>query len=271
MALQDVDPTTHPIRRITPNPGGQLALQDIVGRNRSVNAAMQALLDDRRHLLVDEPRRFGKSSTVQLLVATIQNAEHEAIYHSVQGDNTLIKVITSILGALSAIPGGKSGWIKSTLKNYVKEVNLGPVGLSLGFENDPLAALRLSLKDIDAELGREKKLLVICLDELTETVDAIATNEGNAKALEFLTEFRRIRETMSNIRWVLTGSVGFHHVLRKIGTTDAIVNDTKQFELGPLSPDWATWLAGSVLHGANLPEEHQSSMSAFANRTWRET
>ena len=62
---------------------------------------------------------------------------------------------------------------------------------------------------------------------------------------------RRLREECPNIRWVLTGSIGFHHVLREIGATTQSTNNTKVFALGPLSPEWAEWLAGCVLSGSN--------------------
>ena len=52
--------------------------------------------------------------------------------------------------------------------------------------------------------------------------------------------------------WIFTGSIGFHHVLGAIGMTSATINDVQRFALGPLDPDWASWLAGSVLVGAGL-------------------
>jgi hypothetical protein len=92
------------------------------------------------------------------------------------------------------------------------------------------------------------------LDEVTESVSEIGKNEGPEKAREFLSELRRIRETHANIRWVLTGSIGFHHVIRQIGTTEATIGDVRSFPLGPLDPDWSAWLAGSVLWGAGLAD-----------------
>jgi hypothetical protein len=253
MGVPEPHPTTLPLVRTTPNPGGQLALNDIVGRNARLADASTALLDDGRNLLLDEPRRFGKSSFAHLLVDAVNaTTSHSAVYHSVQGDTTIQKVVTSLLGAVREVPGGRRNAIASALKSFLREVNVGPLGLSVAFEQDPLAALRASMTAIERELERTNSTLVICLDELTETIAEIAANEGAEKARELLGELRRVRETHSHIRWLLTGSIGFHHVLRTVGATASMTNDTRRFPLGPLDPGWAVWLAGSVLWGAGV-------------------
>ncbi len=129
--------------------------------------------------------------------------------------------------------------------------------------NGSVNRARESIKAISAAMVSDAPLIIV-LDEVTESVAEIGKSESPERAREFLAEHRRIRETYPQIRWVLTGSIGFHHVLRQIGTTTATLGDTQHFVLGSLSPGWSMWLAGSVLTGAGIADGHGQSAAVRA-------
>lgn len=83
---------------------------------------------------------------------------------------------------------------------------------------------------------------------------AISRGQGADTAARMLEVLRRYREapTGSSIRWLLTGSVGFHHALRGMERGDSFVNDLDNLPLGPLSDAWCEWLAASLLAGAGV-------------------
>jgi len=51
------------------------------------------------------------------------------------------------------------------------------------------------------------------------------------------------------VRWIVPGSVGFPHVLRRAGTTQGALNDLESLPLGPLPDDEAGELARRLLLG----------------------
>lgn len=241
---------------VDPNAGGQLDALAVYGRRKSVGRAASQLASG-RHLLLDEPRRFGKSSFAQLLTNELNSSgDGLGVYHSVQGDSTRLEFVESVLGAIRVVPGAGKGVLDAVLGviSNVEEVSAGPVSLSLAYRRDPVIALRTVVAGIDKAAAKKDRRLVICLDEVTETIAAIGRDDGHAPARQLLAELRRLRESHRNVSWVFTGSIGFHHVLRQIGTTESLINDMRRFDLGPLEPAWARWLSGSVLMGAGVEQ-----------------
>ena len=251
--MDSIDPPSDLVA-VDPNAGGQLDAPAVYGRRRSVERAVSQLASG-RHLLLDEPRRFGKSSFAQLLTNELNGSDDGlGVYHSVQGDSTRLEFVESVLGAIRSVPGAGRGVLDavSSVMSNVEEVTAGPVSLNLAYRRDPVVALRTVVAGIDKAAGKKDRRLVVCLDEVTETIAAIGRSDGQAPARQLLAELRRLRESHRNVSWIFTGSIGFHHVLRQIGTTESMINDMRRFDLGPLEPAWARWLSGSVLMGAGV-------------------
>ncbi|MGH9165592.1 MAG: hypothetical protein ACRDZW_08800 [Acidimicrobiales bacterium] len=122
--------------------------------------------------------------------------------------------------------------------------------LALPFRDDPISALERALHDVDDALGDRR--LLLAWDEVPDMIAAIADNEGKATAIQALALLRRFREHGGgSIRWLLTGSVGFHHVVRRLGRAD-LLNDAENVDLGPLDQPWTRWLSHGLLLGAGI-------------------
>ena len=80
-------------------------------------------------------------------------------------------------------------------------------------------------------------------------VNNIAEREGAGAAEEILQTLRALRQKTTRVRWIVTGSVGFHHVLRKTKMTQGVLNDLESLPLGPLPRDEADELARRLLLG----------------------
>jgi hypothetical protein len=101
-------------------------------------------------------------------------------------------------------------------------------------------------------------------DEFPDALDAIRLNEGPEAAAGVLAQLRAYRQAdeLDRIRWVLTGSIGLHHVTRHLGDSSGL-NDLTVLRLPPLSGEWTEWLAESLLLGANLtPKPGQAAAMA---------
>ncbi|MEM9387454.1 MAG: hypothetical protein AAGA68_20535 [Pseudomonadota bacterium] len=123
----------------------------------------------------------------------------------------------------------------------------GIVQLSKTFESDAIETFEQAVLSLDAKLSEEQRHLLLCWDEVPDLVESIAEREGIASAASFLQTFRRIRQSTRSIRWLVAGSVGFHHIRDRIGVEVDVVNDMQGVPFGPLNEPHARWLADCLL------------------------
>lgn len=242
-------PKLHPIHA---KAGATLDASEVFGRGGAVARALTAL-DRGENLLLDEPRRFGKTSFAELLVESLPDG-WSGRKISLQGLQSTKEVAVSLLGALRAAVGQKRS-LAEILGRYVRQVDLGPLQLAVGFEDSPLPALEHAVKNISESALKDGTKVVLVVDELTEVVREIGRIGGPESARALLGTLRRLREECRGVLWVLTGSIGFHHVLAEIGATNQAINNTKTFTLGPLDQPWAAWLAGCLLLDAGFEQD----------------
>jgi hypothetical protein len=138
--------------------------------------------------------------------------------------------------------------------------------LALPFREDPIAALERALHDVNDAL--DDRRLLLAWDEVPDMIAAIADNEGEEAATEALALLRRFREHgNASIRWLLTGSVGFHHVIRRLGRAD-LLNDAENVDLGPLDQPWTRWLSHCLLLGAGIEAPPAAVVDELAAARW---
>ena len=117
------------------------------------------------------------------------------------------------------------------------------------------------LPDVAARLGALDEdaagvIPLVMMDEVPMAVNNIADREGPSAAAEILQTLRALRQRTANVRWIITGSIGFHHVLRRAGMTQGALNDLEPLPLGPLRDDEARELARRLLLGiGRLPDD----------------
>jgi hypothetical protein len=97
------------------------------------------------------------------------------------------------------------------------------------------------------------RILVIAMDEVPIAIDNIAKNEGPDAANQLLQTLREVRRRRGSIRWIVCGSIGFHHVLHRCGATEGAINDLVNLPLGPLTPEDASELFQRLLLGIEQP------------------
>jgi hypothetical protein len=256
-----------PVRALNPSPGHQLDPADIIGRESECDATWDLLNRSRATLLLNEPRRIGKTSFLVRLCHA-PPAPWICIRQSFQGVNSTVGLAELALNEIQrhqklsqrARSHARAFLGSATAKTTVKGVELE---LAAPFKEDPITALERALRDVESALGDRR--LLLAWDEVPDMIAAIADGEGVPAATNALAMLRRFREIddATGVRWLLTGSVGFHHVLRRLGRED-LLNDVENVDLGPLDPEWTRWLAHCLLLGAGVDHPAEAVVDELA-------
>lgn len=217
----------------------------VVGRDSQISHWLEQLKSGSNLLLAD-PRRFGKTATLRRLCDQPDGALI-AVFVNVEGLTSSEAIFERIVSSLSQ---HASLWdrAKDWLRHVVEVSAAHIVTVKAAFDRrSPMERLRLVAEAIDKNLGDES--LVIVLDEVPLAVANIATSESAADAHAFLQVLRSLRSGLPKIRWILSGSIGFHHVLRLAKATEGALNELQVLPLGPLDGPGATLLARCLAMG----------------------
>ena len=175
----------------------------------------------------------------------------EAVKIDFEGVRTSEEFLLRTVGALSAhrsLPRKAAAKLASLFDGVEVEVP-GPINVKIGVSTRTSTDLLTeTMRTIDDHLDDEA-LLVIAMDEVPLAIGNIARNEGPDAANQLLQTLRELRRRGSRLRWIVCGSVGFHHVLRHCGATEGVLNDLVNLPLGPLKPADANELAQRLLLG----------------------
>lgn len=234
--------------------GGRVPLEDVVGRDETVERLWSDL--ESNSIVISEVRRFGKSTILRLMESRVPT-KWLCARTSVQGVRSTVEIIELTLQTLLEHAGLKEK-AKQTITSVGKlasqaKLEVAGLSFSLGSEHKDNArgVFRQVLKSVNEQLKADNQYLAIIWDEFPDAVKAIADKEGKPAAEDVLAFFRASREDDSSerIRWVLTGSVGFHHVLKDLGHASSLVNDMQMFALEPITLEDSRWMVSCLLLG----------------------
>lgn len=236
----DLDP-------IVPQPGSDRDPAHFVGRVATTTRARERLAAG-ANLLLTDPRRMGKTFWMHNFAARESGFRCYVIdYESVSTvENFLIRTGEELVKN-KALPENVLMSLKKIFENVDIEFS-GPIAVKTYHrQTSPHRLLADALKTLDEDIGGVVPLVM--MDEVPLAIDNIARREGSGAASELLQTLRTLRQGTKRVRWIVTGSVGFHHVLRRVGTTQGALNDLESLPLGPLPDDEAGELARRLLLG----------------------
>ena len=238
----DLDP-------IVPQPGSDRDPAHFVGRVATTTRARERLAAG-ANLLLTDPRRMGKTFWMRAFAARESGFRCYVIdYESVSTvENFLIRTGEELVkNKAKALPDNVLMSLKKIFENVDIEFS-GPIAVKTYHrQTSPHRLLADALKTLDEDIGGVVPLVM--MDEVPLAIDNIARREGSGAASELLQTLRTLRQGTKRVRWIVTGSVGFHHVLRRVGTTQGALNDLESLPLGPLPDDEAGELARRLLLG----------------------
>lgn len=239
---------------IVPQPGNDRNPAHFVGRAETTTQARRRL-GAGANLLLTDPRRMGKTFWMRAFAAREKGFHCYSInYEGVFTVNDFL-----IGTAKQLIKDGKlSQKARVKLRTIFNNCDIelpGPITIkSYHRQTSPHVLLTDVLGALDEDAAGVIPLVM--MDEVPMAVNNIADREGPSAAAEILQTLRALRQRTANVRWIITGSIGFHHVLRRAGMTQGALNDLEPLPLGPLRDDEARELARRLLLGiGRLPDD----------------
>lgn len=233
---------------LRPQPGSTIDPSNAVGRHGTTIRARNEM-QDQNNLGLNDPRRMGKTVWLDLFCDDPGDG-FEALKIDFEGVQTTGEFLARTVTELSkhrSLPSRAFTKLKALFDNV--EVDGGSLTVKRGVSTRaPTDLLHEAIRSVDAHLPAGV-LFVIAMDEVPLAIRNIAGNEGPDAANHLLQTLRGLRQSGSRLRWIVCGSVGFHHVLRQCGATEGVVNDLVNLPLGPFETSEARELAQRLLLG----------------------
>lgn len=236
----DLDP-------IVPQPGSDRDPAHFVGRVATTTRARERLAAGASLLLTD-PRRMGKTSWMHAFAAREKGFRCYILdYEGVSTvENFLIRTGEELVKN-EALPEKGIRSLKKIFGNVDIELS-GPITIKTYHrQTSPHRLLADALKTLDEDTSGIVPLVM--MDEVPLAIYNIARREGSGAASELLQTLQELRQKTTKVRWIVTGSIGFHHVLQRVGMTQGVLDDLEYLPLGPLPDDEAGELARRLLLG----------------------
>ena len=237
------------------NPGGQIDPKAMVGRDHLIQTLWETVAQ--QSVVMTAERRIGKTTVMKRMqeepppgwVPVFQDLEgyHSAaefaqsVYREIHLFLTARKRVARRAQELFKVLGGTQ--IGGLFKLPEQE------------ERRWKDVLTQSIEDLVRENDAEGTRLLFLWDEMPFMLSNIRDREGERTAMEVLDLLRALRMTHADLRMIITGSIGLHHVLTSLRDKDyanSPVNDMAKIDVPPLADDDAVTLATLLIEGEQL-------------------
>lgn len=236
---------------LPPNPGGSLHPDQVLGRDLLVDRYWRFL--DQQSLALFSPRRVGKTSILRRM-------EHLAPrgwsirFRDLEGLDSAQAFTQRVYDDAVELLAGRTQALaraRAFVQRVSGSIELSNVKLTLGDENWR-RLLESLFEDLDEELGRRGERLVFLWDEFTLFIGDMALRGMERDAMILLDTLRALRQRHFHIRMVLTGSIGFHLVMRQLdakGYRNRPINDVRVERVPMLQAGDGSSLVEALLRG----------------------
>ncbi len=235
------------LKPILPDPGSARDPNNFVGRKATTAHARRVLIRG-GHLALTDPRRMGKSYWIEHFCATTEDFVPVQIdYEGVTTTDMFVTRTAEALGRHDRIADRAKNTLRALFEN-IAEIGAGPIKIKPGvLALTPPRLLRDTVMSVSDSVT--DKPVLVCMDEVPAAILNITKGQGALEAQSLLQTLRNLRRDAASIRWIISGSVGFHHVLRHCHATEGDINDLENLPLGPLAIDEAQELVQRLLLG----------------------
>lgn len=236
---------------LPPNPGGSLPAAQILGRDLLVDRYWRSL--DHQSLALFSPRRVGKTSILRRMEHLAPRGWQIRLRDLEGLDSAQAFVQLVYEDALEMISSRNKTLARARafLQRVSGSIELSNVKLTLADENWR-RLLESLFEDLEEELGQRDERLVFLWDEFTLFIGDMALRGMERDAMVLLDTLRAMRQRHFRIRMVLTGSIGFHLVMRQLdakGYRNRPLNDVRVERVPMLEPSDAKPLVEALLRG----------------------
>ena len=210
-------------------------------------------LDADAHLYLAAPRRMGKTAIMRHLEEHPKK-DYEFKYLVTESIDNPITYLNELVETLQ----GFKSWGERTLeflKEWIPKLRFSlaesefEAGVVWEQNRNPFEKFKEFVKTLQTD-GNKK--VVVMIDEFPQTIQNIASEYGVEGAKHFLQFNREIRQLAdSNLRFILTGSIGLHAVVEQLQATQ-MINDLNPVEIQPLTKSQAKTFVTQLLDTAKV-------------------
>lgn len=229
------------------NTGGTLAPEDVIGRDKLIAKIWDIL--EQQSVILSAERRMGKTSIINKMQAEGKNnqliilSDLEDIKSPIEFVERVWKDVEKYLS--------KSAKTTQKVKQFLNQFQDAEFN---GFRLPKVVAphwkilLRKTTEDL---LNNQDHKVIFLWDEMPYMLKKIEDRES----MEILDTLRSLRQTYPQVRMVFTGSIGLHHVVKKLrqaGYSNDPTNDIYTIDVPPLSSSDANELTIRLIKGAKI-------------------
>ena len=235
------------------NPGGDLSPRDVVGRDLFIDQLWRRL--ESQSVLLNAERRIGKTQVIKKM-CSMPAAGWKPIYQNFEAvgspENFAELVYDEIQGHLGT---GKRAlnWVQRFLEENTAKYKDFELGLK---ERSWQELIKSAMDNLlaDKEAGNER--VVFLWDEVPFMLQNILRGEHGIERTNTLLSFiRSLSDKFPDLRVILTGSIGIHHIINQLNKAKIAAGPLNKFystSMEPISPAWGEALAHALIRGENL-------------------
>jgi len=250
--------------RMKTNPGGQLAPEEILGRDKLIDDLWDIL--DGRNVYMNDLRRIGKTMILRKMEAEppkgwiVSKRDLGGVKSAAEFANQVYRDALQKMGTKKRMFRWMNDLINDVGGTQVGGILTLPGGNAVSWKD----VLTRTFADLHQEQLDGDEHIIFLWDEVPFMIDNIREIEGAKTAMEVLDVLRSLSQDYDSIRLLLTGSIGMHHVLKKLcddGYNGSPLNTFEPVSPGPLEKKDAVDLAKRLFkgEGRNVKELRKSS------------
>lgn len=244
------------------NPGGQIAAEEVIGRDPLIERLWRVL--SRQSVLLTAERRVGKTSVLKKMQKECPQGTL-IFYRDLEGVRTPLEFVQKVLEDVDGnLSGGDRG--KSRARALMKSLGGFELGSIIKFpasaEPDWKALLDATIEDLATF---QKQRVLFFWDEIPLMLFNLKERYSEELAMDVLDSLRALRQHHPSVRMVFTGSIGLHNVLSSLkrgGYANAPVNDMFSVDVPALSDRDARTLALRLVQGEELTPADPDELAA---------
>lgn len=247
------------------NPGGQIALQCVIGRDQLIENLWEMV--QQQSLVITAERRIGKTTVMKKMAAEPEEGLLP-VYQDLENCHSAADFSMAVYKQVHQFLSGKGKFARRS-KEFLGFLGGAEVGGIFKLPEKEATqwkdVLTRAIEDLMHENDEGTRLLFLW-DELPFMLMNIRDREGEQTAMQVLDHLRWLRQTHSKLCMVITGSIGLHHVLTSLkdkSYANAPFNDMATVDVPPLAVKDAAHLASLLIAGENL-ESPDTAVAAGA-------
>lgn len=250
------------------NPGGQIDLSEVVGRDAIIEQVWDTI--EQQSIRMNAERRIGKTTIIKKLWAEPRSG-WVPIFQDLEKYHTVSQFAEAVYREVDQFLSKRDRAARRA-KEFVTAMGgseLGGVLTLPAFDGVTpwKELLTKAVEDLVEEREKHKERPLFLWDEVPFMLDNIRKREGEQTAMEVLDILRALRQELGGkgLRMILTGSIGFHHVIHSLrgqGYANSPLNDTFPLEILPLEPEPARELAIKLIAGEKILADQPAMIAA---------